>query len=223
MTRILHLICLLCMAPLAHADHIPATTSVNPMVRYQHDASKKRFADIYKLAALIDAYITQTGTIPELSPVGSNDIYDIVVLGQPRAVDQIFENGTPFNFSSIRHRAPALIAVLERDLGRNIRLPIDPQKVGNNFHPVYFVLLRNAHSGKPANYIILGTFAQSVTGSQQVAPDVHLLGLSNLPETPFMIPLVGTSSLSNSFVDHILTDGADADAVFAKFVDTFVE
>ena len=218
-----HALLFICLAFASHADHVPDTSSLNPLVRYQFDAAQKRYADVYKIAALLDRYIAATGDVPDLSPDADDTLYDVAVLGQVRAVNQIFDHGTPFGFSLRKFRARPLIEELEHGLGQDIILPIDPQKVGVTFHPVYFVFLKPARNGASGHYVVLGSFAQSVRHSTRVGDDVHLLGLTNNIDAEFMIPLKAVSSLSSDEITHILSVGQDADEIFGKLVDIFVE
>ena len=133
-----------CWGSLSLADHIQAPQTDSPLERYQRDASMKRYADILKIADLINEYIDITGSVPRLDgSVGADSsdesIYEVAVLGQPEAVDAVFQNGTPFGFSLTKFRPEMLRDVLERGLARSVDLPIDPQRIGTHFAPVYFV------------------------------------------------------------------------------------
>ena len=204
------------------ADHVPEAQSDSPFERYQYDAANKRYADILKIADLIDEYIEITGSVPQLGKnVGADNndisIYEVAVLGQPEAVDAVFRNGTPFGFSLRKFRPDVLHDILARHLARSVILPIDPQRVGTHFAPVYFVFFRRAFDGAPAHYIVMGTFAQPVIRSKAVAKGVHVLAISN-ESVPFIVPVQKRNSFDANFVSHIFQSGQKADNQFMKHV-----
>lgn len=209
----------------ASADHIPENTSLSPFAKYQFWASPKRYADIYKIATLLEEYIQVTGEVPILGSdlLGGKPVYQVVVLGQPEAVANIEENGTPFGFSLWRKDARFLITVLEQGLGRDISLPIDPQRIGTNFSPTYFVFLRRKNGDTPAHYVVFGTFGHPVRSSTSVAEGVHMVGISNLPDLDFIVPLIGLDEFNSQSVGHILAEGADADEYRFGHLDTSMD
>ena len=76
----------------------------------------KRYADILKIADLIDNYIDITGSVPQLDSSVSAEssdatIYEVAVPGQSEAVEAVFQNGTPFGFSLRKFRPDALLDV----------------------------------------------------------------------------------------------------------------
>lgn len=197
----------------ANADHIPENTSWNPFQWYQYRVSPKRYADIIKIAALLDEYIDVTGNVPIASPSPTSERDPIVfALGQPEAIATLEEDGTPFGFPLQLLDARLLITVLEQGLGRDISLPIDPQKYGDNFFPSYFVFFLPRNGNRPASYVVLGTFGHSVRASTEVAKDVHIVGISNEPEYEFLVPLTGSDKFDSQTITHILNDGAAYDA-----------
>jgi hypothetical protein len=207
------------------ADHVPAPASKpNAFAVYQLDASRKRYADILELAELLEAYETATGEVPILNQMTEDHrdygIWQVAVLGQDRAVNDVFEHGSPFEFSLFKYRAGSLITVLEAGLGRSIDLPIDPQKVATTFNPVYWVFLRPPYKGHPARFVVIGSFAQPVSHSTRVAEGVHLVGISNHPDLPHVVPLIGLQDLAPDVLRHIREDGREADAIFGRFVAT---
>lgn len=221
------MILIVCLGSASVADHVPAIQTDSPFERYQYDASMKRYADILKIADLIDDYIEITGSVPQLgSSVGEDSsdvaIFGVAVLGQPEAVDAVFRNGTPFGFSLRKFRPQVLLDVLERGLARSVNLPIDPQRVGTHFAPVYFVFLRRAFDGSPAHYIAMGTFAQPVARSTMVAEGVHIVAISN-ESVPFIVPLQSRDSFDEAVVSHILTNGQEADTQFMRYVQIQLE
>lgn len=200
----------------AHADHIPENKSWSPLTSYQHKASPKRYADIYKIATILEEYIQVTGAVPILGSdlIGKTPVYQVVALGQPESVSSIKENGTPFGFSLKKKDSRFLITVLGLGLGRDISLPIDPQKYGVDFPPAYFVFLRSLDGETPAHYVVLGTFGHPVKLSTNVAEGVHIVGISNLPGLDFIVPLIGLDEFDARSVAHILAEGAEADEHF---------
>jgi len=209
------------------ADHIPAVQSNSQFDGYQHDAAMKRYADILKIADLIDNYIDITGSVPQLdssvSPESSDAaIYEVAVLGQPEAVDAIFQNGSPFGFSLRKFRPDVLHDVLERGLDSSVDLPIDPQRVGTDFAPVYFIFFRRAVNGSPAHYIAVGTFSQPVARSTMVAKGVHILAVSN-EAVPFIVPVQSRDSFDKTLTSHVLENGREADARFMEYVQIKIE
>ena len=207
---------------MAAADHVPSPQSGNPFERYQHDAAKKRYADIFKIADLIDEYIETIGSIPQLNgniAIGSpsTSIYEVAVLGQPEAVSAVFRDGTPFGFSLSKFRPDVLRDVLERGLARPVALPIDPQRVGTHFAPVYFVFFRRAYDGSPAHYVVMGTFSQPAIRSTMVAEGVHVVAISNR-SVPFIVSIQNRDSFDATFVAHVFQSGQEADAQFIRHV-----
>lgn len=210
------------LTPALRADHIPENQTDNIFDAYQFDAAKKRYADILKITDLIEEYIATTGAMPELDstvPAGTAEyaVYEVAVLGQEEAVNAVFRNGTPFGFSLRKFRPQVLQTVLSEGLSRQVSLPIDPQRVGTHFAPVYFVFFRRPQDDAAARYIVMGTFAQPVARSTMVADGVHLLAISNVPE-PFIIPVHDRDSFDAAFVAHIIATGDEADAVFTRNV-----
>ena len=202
------------------ADHVIATQSSTAFEEYQHVAAKKRYADILKIADLIEEYVETTGSMPQLDSfiipsTKEESIYEVAIVGQSSAVRAVFQNGTPFDFSLKKFKPKVLHDVLSSGLSRPLVLPIDPQRVGTNFAPVYFVFFRRALKDSPARYIVLGTFAQPVTHSTMVAEGVHIVAISNV-SAPFIVPVQLRDSFDAKFVSHVFEEGKDADAVFFK-------
>ena len=221
-TTILALILCICGVT-AGADHVPVLNGNNPLDAYQHDAAQKRYADILTIADILDSYISATGNVPVLDPAIAADsdaaaVYEVTILGQPQAVDDIFRNGTPFGFSLAKFRPHVLKDVLEAGLGQTVALPIDPQKIGTNFAPGYFVFLRRAINGEPAHYIVLGTFAQPVARSTQVGENIHLIAIAS-HDVRFIVPVQTPASFDRAFRTHAAEQGRAADAIFAGLVD----
>ena len=220
-------ILIICLGSVSVADHVPAAQTDSPFERYQYDASMKRYADILKIADLIEDYMEITGSVPQLdSSVGEDStdapIFEVAVLGQPEAVDAVFRNGTPFGFSLRKFRPDVLLDVLERGLARPVDLPIDPQRVGTHFAPVYFVFFRRAFDGSLAHYIAMGTFAQPVARSTTVAEGVHIVAISN-ESVPFIVPVQSRVSFDEAFVSHVFTSGREADTQFMRHVQIQLE
>ena len=207
----------------AHADHVPELNDENEFVRYQVDAGKKRYADILKIAALIEEFEGVTGALPVVDASkrrgdGPN-VYELVVLGQSHVVDDLWEKGSPFGFSLYKYRGDALIAALEEGLGREIALPIDPQKVPTKFWPTYFVLFRAASENAPEHYIVLGTFGVPVLHGTEVAEGAYVVGVSNYSDLPFIADLIALDSIDEATARHIYQEGEEADRVFRNFAE----
>lgn len=210
----------------ALADHIPNVAQPSATEAYQLDAAKKRYADILTIAGKLEAFVDRSGQMPVLNPsVPANgpdaQIYEVAILAQPEAVEHIFRYGTPFGFSLAKFRPQVLLNTMADVLGSPLTLPIDPQRVGVNFAPGYFVFLRRATADMPAHFIVLATFAQPVARSTQVAPNVHIMAIGS-HDVPFIVPVQPLSSFDTSLVNHAMAQGHEADAVFRNYVATSI-
>ncbi|MEM7570588.1 MAG: hypothetical protein AAF337_12415 [Pseudomonadota bacterium] len=217
----------LCLVTVFGCDNRNGALGENVLEDYQNTAAAKRYADILKISDLIEAYAVKTKSIPQLEVGGETDapsatLYQVAVLGQKKAVDQVFSQGTPFNFSLTKYRPEVLQRVLSAGLGKRIKLPIDPQRVGVKFAPVYFVFFRQALEKTPAHYIVMGTFADPVPKSTQVADGVHIVAISNV-DVPFVVPVTLRGSFSSKFVEKTMAEGLDADARFERYLPIALE
>lgn len=189
---------------------------------YQYDAAKKRYADIYRMATLINEYITKTGHVPEIQPLPHDDpmwkTWEVTVLGQDEAVEKIYQEGTPFMVTLRKFRAPELIAVLEKGLGRKVSLPLDPQNIGVTFPPVYMIWMRPASDGHEAYVVVSAFFAQEVKRSGKLAPKVYMVGISNQADVRFHVPVMTLNDIPIDEAHQILADGDAEDARFEQWV-----
>ncbi len=219
-------VALLCamLGTLAQADHISVKSSYNPFEKYQIDASKKRYADIIKIAQLLEEHMEATGSLPFMNETPSDTpLYEVVPLGQKGTLAQIKENGTPFGFPLHRFDPVQLISKLEKGLERDISLPIDPQKVGTDFAPAYFVFLKRKSGSTPQHFTVLGTFAHEVRASTNVAKGVHIVGISSHPDIRFIVPLTELKAFDAPTISHILSEGQTAEKKFSHNVPLSVQ
>lgn len=190
---------------------------------YQYDASKKRYADIIKIADLLNEYVAKTGHVPQLEPEMAashplKDAYEVALLGQDTTIEQQWRDGTRLGFSLSKYRGEELLEVLEAGLGRKLSLPIDPQKYGVQFAPVYYLFFREEQGGQPEHFAVTAYFASPVKFSQQLAEGVHMVAFTNHPEIEFIVPPHAVSELTAAERQQALADGAAADQLFSNWV-----
>ncbi len=200
------------MTPPVAADHIPPAQKFNPFAIYQEDAARKRYADVYKIATLLEEYRSVNGHLPYMD---DSPFYELIVLAQPEVVDGIWETASPFGFSLRKYRPEMWAPVLEQGLGRDITLPLDPQRGSTGFYPVYFVLMRRDTETAPAHYAVIASFDQPVAHSHPLDTGRgHMISVSDFKDDVFIVPVTRLQEFSPEMISHILEDGASADKAF---------
>lgn len=138
---------------------------------YQKSATRKRVGDVHKIADLLGAYHGKTGQLPLNDKIPRGGALTIVV-GAAEVERQLQPQGNPFGPEPVTIASGDLLAALRVELGSQVTLPVDPQKVGNGAPNAYYVRFR-----ANGQYLVAGFLRQPYGDAPALAPTVYGYGL----------------------------------------------
>jgi hypothetical protein len=178
----------------------------------------KRVNDVHKIAALFEEYKAANGRYPyqDETPAepGKTKVPVMAVIAMPAAEELLSQMPSPFGISSGRIYARQLIEVLERDLKRDVALPVDPQKMLDEAPNAYY-----AFFPPEGGYVVVCFLYEPNEYTVAASPHANAYAVASESAVRFLSPALKPrryGEISAEEREAAVKEGESADAALAK-------